>query len=366
MKRLTLVLAAALPLAALAAPASKPATKPAAKPAAAKRAPAAPAKAPAAPAAPVGWKAFVAKDAGFTALFPGEPQREYEEKPGAVLAGYLLDRDGAASSVAVFMVSAGEEGQAVADSIFALLTDEEGSRVAREYEATVDGKPARGFDVETPDSAVTVRRLAAHGRYYVLILRVPRGSAVPEAEVTAFFGSFRTVAELEAPAAAAAKAEPAVPAKAGPAAPLPAAKATTGFKEFEAKDSGFAIAFPGEPEREASADGAFTGYRLKAAGGGPSFMALTVTATGDDVAAQLDRQIAGFVEAFGPSIQRDEPVTIAGLTGRSVSAAQGDDRIEVRFVVAKNRLHALIVGAGGATPSEADQKAFFGSFRTLP
>ncbi|BDG05840.1 DcrB/PsbP domain-containing protein [Anaeromyxobacter oryzae] len=364
MKRLALVvvLAAAVPAAGHAS--GPAATKPAAAakaaaPAAAKGAPKKAAAAPTAGAKPPdGWKEVVAKDAGFTAWFPGEPQHQLENRAGALLGGYMLDRDGDLASVAVFMVSAGEEGQELADGIFGLVTQEEGSKVTREYQATLDGKPARGFDVETPDSAITARRAVVFGRHYLLLLRVPRGAAIPEADARAFFGSFHAVAELDAPPAAA---EPAAPAR-----PLPPATPATGFKEFVAKDAGFAIAFPGEPERETNEDGTFTGYRLKGAKGGCSFIAITVTAKGEDVKAVLDEQVTRLVDAFGPSIQRDEPATIGGLPGRALTSAQGDSRIEIRFVVAKNRLHGLMVAADGAAPSEADQKAFFGSFRSLP
>jgi hypothetical protein len=374
--RLLAVAAAALPLVVRAA---TPAPRaPAAAKAVAPSKPAAPAPkgvaATAAPAAPLpplpaGWKAVTAKEAGFTAYFPGEPQRELEPRPGALFAAYLLDRAGSLSSAGVFMVSAGDEGPAVADSVFALLTQEDGAKVTREYEATVDGRSARASDIESADSVIAVRRVVAFGRHYLLLLRVPRGEVIPEADQGAFFGSFRLLPGLDATPPAAeepAAARPSTPEEPAPFRALPAARPASGFKEVVATDSGFAIAFPGEPTREASEDGSFTGYQLKAPKDGCSFMAITVTATGDDVRGALERNVAELLEQFGPSIQRDEPATLAGLPGRALTAMQGDSRIEMRFVIAKNRLHGLMVGADGATPSEADQKAFFGSFRVLP
>lgn len=357
-------LAAAVALALLLAPAAPEAAAAAAAP---------PSPSPSSPPSPpANWVTFDAADAGFTAAFPGTPERLAHVTAASRMVLYEAGTADGRGFLAMIVFGDAAAGR-VLDEVFVPNLREDGA-LEGERAVTLDGRPGRAFQARGAQSEVAFRRLAAFDRHYLLAVRVPAGKPFPEADARAFFESFRLRADAtvpadllpydedeededdlfadgdEAPAAASAALPPAHPAR--------------GFRAFQARDAGFVVSFPGEPTR--AEDDSSIDYAVEGRAGACDFSVMTFPHPEKVPAAALDDFVSGLARRFGAGVVRDEKVTIAGLDGRALSVALDEERIEARVLRGDRSVYVLLVEASGATPAQADLDAFFGSFRTLP
>lgn len=333
------------------------------------------AAAPAGPPPPAGWITFDAADAGFTAAFPGPPERLAHVTAASRMVLYEAGTADGRGFLAMIVFGDAAAGR-VLDEVFVPNLREDGA-LEGERAVTLDGRPARAFHARGPQSEVAFRRVGAFDRHYLFAVRVPAGKPFPEAEARAFFESFRLRAEATVPDDLLPDDEDAIeddedddllgdgdeePA-AAPAV-LPPARPARGFRAFHARDAGFVVSFPGEPTR--AEDDSSIDYAVEGRAGACDFSVMTFPQPEKVPAAALDDFVSGLAQRFGAGVVRDEKVTIGGLDGRALSVALHAERIEARVLRGDRSVYVLLVEASGATPAQADLDAFFGSFRTLP
>lgn len=170
----------------------------AAKGPAAKLAPAKAAKDAQAPAKPISvaeWKDFTAADSGFSARFPGAPERnEAPAGPMSVVA-YAVEREAPAPSFMVMVMSApagsGDLPPEMLEQVTDGIAEKLGKNVTRNAPSKAAGHPARDLVATGEEGSVAVRLTVVGGRLYQL-MALAKG-ALPEGDVSTFFESFRTV-----------------------------------------------------------------------------------------------------------------------------------------------------------------------------
>jgi hypothetical protein len=373
MVRSTLLRAAALAVPLLLAPAVHAAAPKA--PAAASKAPpakapaAAPAQAPAAkPALPAGWSAVDAADAGFTAAFPGAPERQANAAGKFKMVAYGFEtQDPERSFMVIAMFGDVLAGRTLDEVVLPKLRED--AEVVKDEAVKLDGRDARALHVKGADSEIVFRRVGAYDRQFLIAVRVPAGQVFPAEDARRFFESFRFRAEVTLPDDLSGDGEDEEASgeedgsAAAPPAVLPPARPAQGFAAFQAKDAGFAVKFPGEPKR--AEDASSIDYEAGGADGTCKFTVMTFRHDEEVPAVALDVFVSQMAGKFGRGMTRNEKVTVGGLDGRAVTVAIADERIEARILRHQNRMYVLLVGGSGATPPQADLDAFFGSFRLL-
>jgi hypothetical protein len=374
MARSTLLRAVAVAMPFLLAPAVRAA--PVTKPPPAKVG-AAPAKAAAAtPALPAGWSALDAADGGFTAAFPGAPERQAHVAGPVKMVAYSFDAEQPERSF-MAVVMFGEVGGRSMDEMLVPTLEQDG-KVVTDEAVRLDGQAGRARRVKGADSELAFRRIAARDRHYLFVVRVSAGQPFPAEDARRFFESVRFRAEVTVPDDLADDAEDeadedadaeaddgdfGAPPRSGPAAVLPPAKPAQGFAAFEAKDAGFSVKFPGAPER--AEDDSSLDYEAGGDDGTCKFSVMTFRHDEEVPAVALEMFASQMAGKFGRGMTRNEKVTVGGLDGRAVTFAIADQRIEARILRHQKRMYVLLVGGSGATPPQADLDAFFGSFRLL-
>jgi hypothetical protein len=202
--------------------------------------------------------------------------------------------------------------------------------------------------------------------YRAAALALPLTLATPAFASDPKPGTAKAVAPATAPAGKTPAAKP-------PDAPAPGARSapkTAVWKEYELRDSAFAVKLPAEPQRDEAEQGPLTmrTYGVDLGDGEASYGVVCMSfqgLDGDLPPETLDQMASAMGTQFGGKLTQNEKVTVAGLPARDLKIQADEGQVSLRVVLAKRRLYQLMALRKGGELPASEVKAFFESFRPL-